>query len=114
MSDTEFHDFDAALEQVMRGFFVSPDLQDLRELDVATYALGVSFGFDDLRQAQVMANSCRYISNVARWWSEHHPSDDFLDHAARSDDLGELHRLILERAHSQCARCEERLTALRS
>src|SRR5579859_6326926 len=100
------------LDAIFAEFFGPPTETDLRGVDPATFALGLSYGFDSWQQARVVANNRRHVATAARHWAEHHPTPEFLSHAAGTDESAVRHRELLDRAHPGCAACEEHLLRL--
>jgi len=70
------------LDAIFAEFFGPPTEMDLRGVDPATFALGLSYGFDSWQHARVVANNRRHVATAAQHWAEHHPSPEFLSHAA--------------------------------
>jgi hypothetical protein len=100
------------LDAIFAEFFGPPTEMDLRGVDPATFALGLSYGFGSWQHARVVANNRRHVALAAQHWAEHHPSPEFLSHAVGTDESAVRHRELLERAHPGCAACEERLQRL--
>jgi hypothetical protein len=102
------------LEAIFADFYAPPTEMDLRGVDAATLALGLSYGFDSWQDVRVAANSRRRVATASRHWSREHPSRDFLTHAVGSDERSLEHLRLLERAHPHCARCEDLVAELRA
>lgn len=102
------------LEAIFADFYAPPTEVDLRGVDAATLALGLSDGFDSWQDVRVVANSRRRVATARRHWSEEHPSRAFLGYAVGSDERSLEHLRLLERAHPECARCEELLAEMRA
>jgi len=100
------------LDEIFAEYFGPPTEQDLRGVDAATFALGLCYGFDSWQHARVVANNRRNVAMAARHWTEHHPSREFLSHAAGTDERARMHRELLDRAHPDCTECEEQLQRL--
>ena len=100
------------LDAIFAEFFGPPTELDLRGVDPATFALGLSYGFDSWQHARVVANNRRNVAIAAHHWAEHHPSPEFLSHAVGTDESAARHRELLDRAHPGCAACEEQLERL--
>jgi hypothetical protein len=100
------------LDAIFAEFFGPPTEMDLQGVDPATFALGLSYGFESWQHARVVANSRRHVATAARHWAEHHPSPEFLSHAAGTDESAARHRELLARAHPGCAACAARLERL--
>jgi len=100
------------LDAIFAEFFGPPTEMDLRGVDPATFALGLSYGFDSWQQARVVANNRRHVAMAAQHWAEHHPSPEFLSHAVGTDESATRHRELLDRAHPGCVACEEQLQQL--
>jgi hypothetical protein len=100
------------LDAIIAEYFGPPAEMDLRGVDPATFALGLSYGFDTWQHVRVVANNRRNVALAARHWAEHHPSREFLSHVAGTDQRALGHRQLLDRAHPGCAACEERLRQL--
>jgi hypothetical protein len=102
------------LEAVFADFYASPTEMDLRGVDAATLALGLSYGFDSWQDIRVAANSRRRVATARQHWSQEHPSREFLSHAVGNDERSLEHLRLLERAHPQCERCEDLVAELRA
>lgn len=102
------------LEALFADFYAHPTEMDLRGVDAATLALGLSYGFDNWQDVRVVANSRRRVAIAKRYWSQEHPSRDYLTHAVGIDERSLEHLRLLERAHPQCADCEDLLAELRA
>jgi hypothetical protein len=102
------------LEAIFADFYGPPTEMDLRGVDAATLALGLSYGFDSWQDIRVVANSRRRVATASRHWSREHPSRDFLSHAVGSDERSLEHLRLLERAHPQCERCEDLVAEMRA
>jgi hypothetical protein len=102
------------LEAIFADFYVPPTEMDLRGVDAATFALGLSYGFDSWQDVRVVANSRRRVATARRHWSDEHPSWEFLSRAVGSDERSLEHLRLLERAHPECGRCEGLLADLRA
>lgn len=102
------------LEAIFADFYVPPAEMDLRGVDAATFALGLAYGFDSWQDVRVTANSRRRVAAAGRRWSQEHPTREFLSHAIGSDERSLEHLRLLERAHPECARCEDVLAGLRA
>jgi hypothetical protein len=100
------------LDAIFAEFIGPPTDMDLQRVDPATFALGLSYGFDSWQHARVVANNRRYVATAAQHWAEHHPSPEFLSHAAGTDESAVRHRELLARAHPGCAACAARLRGL--
>ncbi len=100
------------LDAIFAEFFGPPTEMDLRGVDPATFALGLSYGFDSWQHARVVANNRRHVATAAQHWAEHHPSPEFLSHTVGTDESAVRHRELLDRAHPGCAACEEQLERL--
>lgn len=100
------------LDAIFAEFFGPPTEMDLRGVDPATFALGLSYGFDSWQHARVVANNRRNVAMARQHWAEHHPSPEFLSHAVGADESALRHRELLDRAHPGCAECEEQLQQL--
>ncbi len=100
------------LDAIFAEFFGPPTEMDLRGVDPATFALGLSYGFDNWQHARVAANNRRHVATAARHWAEQHPSPEFLSHAVGTDESAVRHRELLDRAHPGCTTCQERLHGL--
>ena len=100
------------LDAIFAEFFGPPTEMDLRGVDPATFALGLSYGFDSWQQARVVANNRRHVATAAQHWAEHHPSPEFLSHAVGTDESALRHRELLDRAHPGCRICAEQLQRL--
>ena len=113
MSEPDEHDeIGRELDAIFAEFFGPPTEMDLRGVDPATFALGLSYGFDSWQHARVVANNRRHVATAAQHWAEHHPSPEFLSHAAGTDESAVRHRELLDRAHPGCTACEEQLQRL--
>src|ERR1700721_1571825 len=75
------------LDAIFAEFFGPPTEMDLRGVDPATFALGLSYGFDSWQHARVVANNRRHVATAAQHWAEHHPSREFLGHAVGTDEI---------------------------
>jgi hypothetical protein len=102
------------LDALFADFYGPPTEMDLRGVDAATFALGLSYGFDSWQDVRVVANSRRRVATARRAWTEEHPSREFLSHATGSDERSLEHLRLLERAHPECERCEDLLAELRA
>lgn len=100
------------LDAIFAEFFGPPTEMDLRGVDPATFALGLSYGFDSWQHARVVANNRRHVATAAQHWAEHHPSPEFLSHTVGTDESAVRHRELLDLAHPGCDACEERLERL--
>ena len=100
------------LDAIFAEFFGPPTEMDLRGVDPATFALGLSYGFDSWQQARVVANNRRHVATAAQHWAEHHPSPEFLSHTVGTDESAMRHRELLDRAHPGCRTCAEQLQRL--
>src|ERR1700721_2627265 len=100
------------LDAIFAEFFGPPTEMDLRGVDPATFALGLSYGFDSWQQARVVANNRRHVGTAAQHWAEHHPSREFLRHAVGTDESAARHRELLDLAHPRCATCAAQLQRL--
>jgi hypothetical protein len=100
------------LDAIFAEFFGPPTEMDLRGVDPATFAVGLSYGFDSWQHARVVANNRRHVATAAEHWAEHHPSPEFLSHAVGADESAIRHRELLDRAHPGCAACEAQLQRL--
>jgi hypothetical protein len=100
------------LDAIMAEYFGPPTEMDLRGVDPATFALGLSYGFDTWQHVRVVANNRRNVAVAARHWAEHHPSREFLSHVVGADERARGHRQLLNRAHPGCDVCEEQLQRL--
>lgn len=100
------------LDAIFAEFFGPPTEMDLRGVDPATFALGLSYGFDSWQQARVVANNRRHVAMAGQHWAEHHPSPEFLSHAVGTDESALRHRELLDRAHPGCPACAEQLQRL--
>ena len=100
------------LDAIFAEFFGPPTDMDLRGVDPATFALGLSYGFDSWQHARLVANNRRHVATAAQHWAEHHPSAEFLSRAAGTDESAVRHRELLDRAHPGCVACEEQLQRL--
>ena len=100
------------LDAIFAEFFGPPTEMDLRGVDPATFALGLSYGFDSWQQARVVANNRRHVATAAQHWAEHHPSPEFLSHTVGTDESAVRHRELLDRAHPGCRTCAEQLQRL--
>jgi hypothetical protein len=108
----ETDEISRVLDTIFAGYFGPPTEMDLRGVDPATFALGLSFGFDTWQHVRVVANNRRNVGTAARYWAERHPTPEYLSHAVGTDERAAGHRLLLDRAHPSCARCEEHLQRL--
>lgn len=97
------------LDEIFGDYFGPPAEMDLRGVDPATFALGLSYGFDTWQEARVVANSRRSVAMAKRHWDEHHPSPEFLSRVVGGDESALRHRELLDRAHPDCTECETRL-----
>jgi hypothetical protein len=100
------------LDAIFAEFFGPPTEMDLRGVDPATFAVGLSYGFDSWQHARVVANNRRHVATAAEHWAAHHPSPEFLSHAVGTDESAIRHRELLDRAHPGCAACEAQLQRL--
>ncbi len=100
------------LDAIFAEYFEPPAEMDLRGVDPATFALGLSYGFDSWQEVRVVANNRRNVATAARHWAEHHPTLEFMRHVVGTDESALRHRELLDRAHPGCAACEERLRQL--
>jgi hypothetical protein len=100
------------LDAIFAEFFGPPTEMDLRGVDPATFALGLSYGFDSWQHARVVANNRRHVATAAQHWAEHHPTPEFLSHTVGTDESAVRHRELLDRAHPGCPSCAERLQRL--
>jgi len=100
------------LDAIFAEFFGPPTEMDLRGVDPATFALGLSYGFDSWQHARVVANNRRHVATAAQHWAEHHPSREFLRHAVGTDESAARHRELLDLAHPRCATCAAQLQRL--
>ena len=101
------------LEAIFADYYVPPTEMDLRGVDAATFALGLCYGFDSWQDIRVVANSRRKVAAAERHWAgQHHPSHEFLNHAAGTDEGALEHKRLLDRAHPGCVSCEEQLEQL--
>ena len=113
----EPHETDAIsrdLDAIFADFYGPPTEMDLRGVDAATLALGLRYGFDSWQDVRVVANSRRRVATAARRWAEQHPSREFLSNTVGGDERSLEHLRLLERAHPECAACEEQLAQLRA
>jgi hypothetical protein len=97
------------LEAMFADYYFPPTEADLRGVDAATFALGLCYGFDSWQDVRVVTNSRRKVAAAKRHWAEQHPSREFLSHALGTDERALEHQRLLERAHPDCAECEELL-----
>jgi hypothetical protein len=98
------------LNTIFDDYFGPPTELDLRGVDPATFALGLSFGFETWQQVRVVANNKRDVGKARSHWNDgHHPSREFLSHAVGADERARGHRELLERAHGECSSCAARL-----
>src|ERR1700726_1836571 len=100
------------LDAIFAEFFGPPTEMDLHGVDPATFALGLSYGFDSWQHARVVANNRRNVATAAQHWAEHHPSREFLSRAIGTDESAVRHRELLDRAHPGCATCTDQLRRL--
>jgi hypothetical protein len=100
------------IDAVFAQFYSAPTEADLRGVDPATFSMGICYGFATWQDVRVVANNRRNVANAARYWSEQHPTRDFLSHAVGSDERAIGHRRLLELAHRDCERCAEQLADL--
>jgi hypothetical protein len=100
------------LDAIFANFFGPPTELDLRGVDPATFAVGLTYGFDTWQDVRVVANNRRHVAVATRYWDEDHPSPDFLRHTIGTDERAAGHRLLLDRAHPDCADCAATLAAL--
>ncbi len=106
-------DIDRGLAAIRPDYYEPPVEMDLRGLDAATRALGLTYGFDRWQDARVMANNRRLVETAREHWNEvGHPTDDFLRHTLGEDESAVRHRHLLERAHPDCARCADKVALL--
>jgi hypothetical protein len=100
------------LDTIFGDYFGPPTEMDLRGVDPATFALGLSYGFDSWQLVRVVANNRRNVATANRHWAQHHPTPEFLSHVVGTDERALGHRRLLDRAHPGCAVCEEQLRRL--
>jgi hypothetical protein len=100
------------LDSIFAEYFGPPTEMDLRGVDPATFALGLSYGFDSWQAVRVVANNRRNVAMAERHWAANHPSREFLSHLVGTDERARGHQLLLDRAHPRCATCEEQLRRL--
>lgn len=102
------------LDAIFADFYAPPTEMDLRGVDAATFALGLSYGFGRWQDIRVVANSRRRVATARRHWSQEHPGREFLSRAVGSDERSLEHLRLLERAHPECPRCEDLMAELRA
>ena len=100
------------LEAIFAEYYSPPDGMDLRGVDAVTFTLGLCYGFDSWQDVRVVANSRRNVASAHRYWTQQHPSREFLRHTIGADERALEHRRLLERAHPACAECEGQLIRL--
>lgn len=100
------------LDAIFANYFGPPTGLDLRGVDPATFAVGLTYGFDTWQDVRVVANNRRHVAVATRYWDEDHPSQDFLRQTIGTDERAAGHRLLLDRAHPGCDECEATLADL--
>jgi hypothetical protein len=99
----------AEREEWMRAtFFDAPGIPDMAGFAPGTLERGLRDGFACWQHAQIAANTRAHVEKAEAFWSNAHPSSEFLRHVFEGDKASiARHQLLLKRAHPECLVCTE-------